>query len=116
MKGNHNMNSRTSLFRHCTSVLSVLFVLILATTQSFATFHQAAINAEAGLAEALHTTIPVGRHFVRIEKRDDVILVYKVSMHKLDDRTVKIRVTGFDGQDEVQFTTFRLLDDGKYKN
>lgn len=76
---------------------------------------RAIANAQAGLNDALSTGFPAGKAYVRLEKRDDGILIYKVSMKRVDDHTVRIRIIGFNGVDEITIVTYRIIDGSQYK-
>ena len=108
------MKTQSAPFQSRISVLCVC-VLILVSSHATADVHRAITNAQAGLDKALNTEFPTEKKHVRFEKRDDGILVYKVSMRRVDERTIKIRVTGYDGLDEAMLSTFRLIDQGNYK-
>lgn len=91
------------------------FLFVICVQIAFGDVRQAIKNAQAGLDEALQTEFPSEKKYVRLEKRDDGTLVYKVSMRRVDEQTIRFRIIGYDGSDEVSIITSRIIYGSSYK-
>jgi hypothetical protein len=99
-------------------LVTTILILIMGfnpQVQSRADVKKALENLQEGLDEALLTTIPDDRKYVRFERREEGILLYKASIQKIDDTTVRIRVTGYDNQDEASIITFMIISGDSYR-
>ena len=97
------------------STILVIICEIIFQGQIIADVKKAIQNLQEGLDEAILTIIPEERKFVRFDKREDGILIYKVSIQKVDEKTVRIRVTGYSGMDVISIITYRIIDGEGYK-
>ncbi|MBI5470889.1 MAG: hypothetical protein HY961_00945 [Ignavibacteriae bacterium] len=96
-----------AMIRSCRTI-TILALLILFASSSFASVPRAIANAQQGLAEALKYEMPKERKFKHIERWENGILIYKFSIKRLGERTFTIRVTGYDISDEVGIITFKV--------
>jgi hypothetical protein len=98
----------TASIRKCCFV--VAFLALIASSSS-ASVPRAIANARQGLYEALRFEMPKERKLKRIEKRNDGVLIYKLTTKTLSEHSFKIRVTGFDEGDEVIIVTVKIQND-----
>jgi len=115
MKIWYNNKERSSKMKVKLTIILILAIeFVCFIPKSFADVNKAIKNARAGLNDALNVEFPLGKKYIRFESRNDGVLVYKVSIRRVDEETVKFRVTGYDGSDEVCIITYRKIKGSGY--